>query len=89
MNVKKIGPSLVFGVTVTLLVVLATFLLALITDSTKRLPGVVDVVVQATAETSAVEINWGPGLLVLFVVASAVSYAAAVASGSKLTAQGA
>lgn len=66
MRTIKLGGSLTFAATVTLSIVFGTFVFALMSNESKRIPGVVDVSVLADSAEASVGISWGLGIVVVF-----------------------
>jgi len=73
MRTLKLGGSLTFATTVTLSLVFGTFLFALLSNESKRIPGVVDVSVIADSTEASVGISWEIGLLAVFIACAAIS----------------
>ena len=70
----KIASSLTFGATVSVAAVIGTFLVALISNQSRRLPGIVEIQIVETSDEASVGVSWGAGIAVLFIVSSALAY---------------
>ena len=70
----RVGAAVTSGVTLVLVVVFITFIVALVTNASKRIPGVVDVLVTATPDEASVEMAWHAGLLVVFAIGFAATF---------------
>ena len=77
MKIARLGSCLTFAATVSLAVVFGTFLFALISNESKRIPGTIDVRVVSTTDDASVGISWGAGLIVLFLLSAAIALFAA------------
>ncbi|MGH1505777.1 MAG: hypothetical protein ACRBI6_19675 [Acidimicrobiales bacterium] len=84
MHALKIGTSLTLASTATVALVFATFVAALISNESKRIPGVVNVQVLADSTEASVGITWHLGLAAVFAaVALAVMVASSLAQRSE------
>ncbi len=73
MKVARLGSCLTFAATLSLAVVLGTFVFALISNESKRIPGTLYIEVVSTSDDASVGISWGAGIIVLFVASAAIA----------------